>query len=84
MTYDLSLLSLQQQQERVLGRLCVFDQCSQSCLLPSICALQAREATLAYTAIAKKHGLTPTELALAWCRSRCAWEQGRDGRHEAN
>ena len=30
----------------------------------------AKEAVAAYAAVARKHGLTPTELALAWCKSR--------------
>ncbi|KIZ07436.1 Aldo/keto reductase family [Monoraphidium neglectum] len=30
----------------------------------------ARSATEEYAELAKKHGLTPTQLALAWCRSR--------------
>ncbi len=30
----------------------------------------AREAVAEYVAVAKKHGLTPTQLALAWCNSR--------------
>lgn len=30
----------------------------------------AREAVGEYVAVAKKHGLTPTQLALAWCQSR--------------
>lgn len=30
----------------------------------------AREAVAEYVAVAQKHGLTPTQLALAWCRSR--------------
>lgn len=29
----------------------------------------AKQAVAEYTAVAKKHGLTPTELALAWCKS---------------
>ncbi|KIZ07435.1 Aldo/keto reductase family protein [Monoraphidium neglectum] len=31
---------------------------------------QAKTATQEYVELAKKHGLTPTQLALAWCRSR--------------
>lgn len=31
---------------------------------------QARTATEEYVKVAQKHGLTPTQLALAWCRSR--------------
>lgn len=41
------------------------------------CALQerykqslAKEAISEYEKVAKKHGLTPTQLALAWCKSR--------------
>jgi aryl-alcohol dehydrogenase-like predicted oxidoreductase len=30
----------------------------------------AKEAVGAYAEVAKKHGLTPTQLALAWCNSR--------------
>ena len=30
----------------------------------------ALEAIKEYTALAREHGLTPTELALAWCKSR--------------
>lgn len=30
----------------------------------------AREAVAAYVDVAKTHGLTPTQLALAWCKSR--------------
>lgn len=30
----------------------------------------AREAVEAYAKVAAEHGLTPTQLALAWCRSR--------------
>lgn len=30
----------------------------------------AREAVAAYVDVAKAHGLTPTQLALAWCKSR--------------
>lgn len=30
----------------------------------------ARQAVEEYCAVAQKHGLTPTELALAWCKSR--------------
>jgi aryl-alcohol dehydrogenase-like predicted oxidoreductase len=30
----------------------------------------AREAVAEYSAVAKKHGLTPTQLALAWCKSK--------------
>jgi aryl-alcohol dehydrogenase-like predicted oxidoreductase len=29
-----------------------------------------KEAVGEYAAVAKKHGLTPTEMALAWCNSR--------------
>jgi len=29
-----------------------------------------KEAVVAYEAVAAKHGLTPSELALAWCQSR--------------
>jgi aryl-alcohol dehydrogenase-like predicted oxidoreductase len=29
---------------------------------------QARTATEEYVKVAQKHGLTPTQLALAWCR----------------
>lgn len=35
-----------------------------------------KEAVVAYEAVAAKHGLTPSELALAWCQSRwgaCCW-----------
>jgi aryl-alcohol dehydrogenase-like predicted oxidoreductase len=31
---------------------------------------QAKAAVADYVAVAQKHGLTPSELALAWCRSR--------------
>jgi hypothetical protein len=37
----------------------------------------ARTATQEYMEVAKKYGMTPTELALAWCRSR--WVEGRQG-----
>lgn len=30
----------------------------------------ARQAVAEYAAVAKKHGLTPTQLALAWCKSK--------------
>lgn len=30
----------------------------------------ARTATEEYTALAARHGLTPVQLALAWCNSR--------------
>lgn len=30
----------------------------------------AREVTEKYVAVAKKHGLTPTDMALAWAKSR--------------
>lgn len=30
----------------------------------------AKQAVAEYAAIAKKHGLTPTELALAWCKGK--------------
>lgn len=30
----------------------------------------AREAVAQYAKVAEKHGLTPTQLALAWCKSR--------------
>lgn len=30
----------------------------------------AREAVEKYAELARQHGLTPTQLALAWCRSR--------------
>ena len=33
-------------------------------------ASPARQAVSEYMSIAKKHGLTPTELALAWCNQR--------------
>jgi aryl-alcohol dehydrogenase-like predicted oxidoreductase len=36
----------------------------------------ARIATQEYMDIAKKYGMTPTELALAWCRSRWVGEEG--------
>jgi hypothetical protein len=40
---------------------------------------QAKTATQEYVELAKKHGLTPTQLALAWCRSRwyALWLKGR-------
>ena len=30
----------------------------------------AKQAVSEYAAVAKKHGLTPTELALAWCKGK--------------
>lgn len=30
----------------------------------------AKQAVTEYAAVAKKHGLTPTQLALAWCKVR--------------
>ena len=30
----------------------------------------AKEAVSGYSAVAKKHGLTPAQLALAWCKGR--------------
>lgn len=30
----------------------------------------AKQAVAEYAAVAKKHGLTPTQLALAWCKVR--------------
>ena len=30
----------------------------------------AKQAVAEYAAVAKKHGLTPTELALAWCKGK--------------
>lgn len=30
----------------------------------------AKQAVAEYAAVAKKHGLTPTELALAWCKQK--------------
>ena len=32
--------------------------------------VQVRQAVSEYAAVATKHGLTPSELALAWCHSR--------------
>ena len=34
----------------------------------------AKQAVGMYAEVAKKHGLTPTQLALAWCKSR--WQVG--------
>ena len=36
----------------------------------------ARTAAGEYVAVAKKYGMTATQLALAWCRSRCVWGGG--------
>ena len=30
----------------------------------------AKQAVAEYAAVAKKHGMTPTELALAWCKQK--------------
>ena len=30
----------------------------------------AKQAVAEYAAVAEKHGLTPTQLALAWCRGK--------------
>ena len=30
----------------------------------------AKQAVAEYAAVAKKHGITPTELALAWCKQK--------------
>ena len=30
----------------------------------------AKQAVAEYAAVAKKHGVTPTELALAWCKQK--------------
>jgi aryl-alcohol dehydrogenase-like predicted oxidoreductase len=30
-----------------------------------------QEAVIEYEKVAAKHGLTPSELALGWCKSRC-------------
>jgi aryl-alcohol dehydrogenase-like predicted oxidoreductase len=43
---------------------------------------QARTATEEYVQVAQKHGLTPTQLALAWCR--CAWDILCTGRRVAH
>jgi len=32
--------------------------------------LNSQEAVIEYEKVAAKHGLTPSELALAWCKSR--------------
>lgn len=37
------------------------------CTAPDV---QVRQAVSEYAAVATKHGLTPSELALAWCHSR--------------
>ena len=41
----------------------------------------AKQAVGEYAEVAKKHGLTPTELALAWCKSK--WQVRATDIHKA-
>ena len=39
----------------------------------------AKQAVAGYAAVAKKHGLTPTQLALAWCKVRACHAAIQEG-----